>query len=219
MSGQVVAVVLAAGTSSRMEGRNKLLCRIDGVTMIERAVQAAAGSRCAQIVVVTGWQADRVEAALAAGPTGRPLAVVRNPQYATGLAGSLRCAVAALPASADAALVQLADMPWIGAALIDRVIGAFDPREPSIVVPVRDGRRGHPVLWPRRFFPSIAGLTGDVGARELLARHASETRTVQCDTDAIFQDIDTPEQLGEGAAAKTLQTLSPGPTGAGEGRG
>lgn len=196
MKSCVAALVLAAGTSSRMAGPNKLLSDIGGITLIERAVQAALASRCAQIVVVTGWQADEVEAVLGALPTSKPLRVVRNVHYRAGLASSLACAVEQLQdVAVDAALVQLADMPWIAAQHIDRLIEAFDPEEPAIVVPIRDGRRGHPVLWPRSYFSAIWSLTGDVGARELLERYASNMRAVSFDTDAIFEDIDTPHEL------------------------
>jgi molybdenum cofactor cytidylyltransferase len=206
VSSRVAALVLAAGTSSRMSGPNKLLCEIGGMTMIERAVRAALDSRCTQVVVVTGWQADRVEAALAAAPASKPVTVVRNPHYASGLSSSLRSAVAILPGSLDAALVQLADMPWVGAHHIDRLIEAFDAGEPAIVAPFRDGRRGHPVLWPRRHLARLAELTGDAGARELLSRYASEVRAVPFDTDAIFEDVDTPDQLVR------VRTLTPGPS-------
>src|SRR5882757_693398 len=120
VNARVAAVVLAAGTSSRMSGSIKLLCEIDGVPMIERAVRAALASRCAQVVVVTGCQADRIEAAVASDP----VTLVRNPDYAEGLAASLRCGVASLPPDVDAALIQLADMPWVGAQHIDRLIDA-----------------------------------------------------------------------------------------------
>jgi molybdenum cofactor cytidylyltransferase len=192
---RIADLVLAAGTSSRMAGRNKLLCEIGGITMIERAVRAALDSRCAEVVVVTGWQAERVEATLAAVARSKPMTIVRNAHYEAGLAGSLRCAVGQLPDSIDAAVVQLADMPWIASEHIDRLIETFTPEKPSIVVPVRDGRRGHPVLWPRRYFSAICNLTGDVGARELLVQYADEVRAVSFETNAIFADIDTPDEL------------------------
>jgi molybdenum cofactor cytidylyltransferase len=174
-----------------MGGSNKLLCEVDGVPMIERAVRAALESRCAQVMVVTGYQAERIEAAL---PSGR-VSLVRNPDHAAGLAGSLRRGVQSLPPEIDAVLIQLADMPWVCAEHIDRVIVAFDPADPVIVAPVRGDRRGHPVLWPRRFFRDLCQLGGDAGARELLAKYASEVRTVALDTDAIFADVDTPGEL------------------------
>jgi len=200
----IAALILAAGTSRRMQGPNKLLREVGGMPMIERAVWAAVGSRCSQVVVVTGWQADLVQAAVRAEPAFAGVQIVHNPQYSQGLATSIRCAVAVVadrPEAgervnvADAALVQLADMPWVAATHLDRLIEAFDPAAPSIVAPVRNGRRGNPVLWPRRHFAALAALQGDAGARELLLQLVSEVRTVPFDTDAIFQDIDTREQL------------------------
>ena len=195
MSSSIAAIVLAAGASSRMPGRNKLLCEVGGVALIERAVAAAAASRCTQVLVVTGWQAGQVEAAVRAMPPRRAVTFVRNPRYASGLGSSLGCAVAALPATTDGALVQLGDMPWVAADHIDRLIEVFERDGPAIVAPVRNGRRGHPVLWPRSRFAALRDLDGDVGARGLLERFASEVRAVPFDTDAIFEDVDTAEEL------------------------
>jgi len=197
VNSRIAAVVLAAGTSNRMEGRNKLLCEIDGITLIERAVRAALGSRSAQIVVVTGWQSQQIERALDAVRASKPITLLHNPQYATGLSSSLRCAVSTLPDTLDGALVQLADMPWISAAHIDRLIDAFDAHKPTIVALFRDGRRGHPVLWPKAYFPQLCALSGDTGARSLLERLAPQVRAVPAEDDAIFEDIDTQQQLFE----------------------
>ena len=65
------------------------------------------------------------------------------------------------------------------------------------MAPVKDGRRGNPVLWPRGFFAEMQAVEGDVGARELLRRHAEQVESVAFDDDAIFADIDTPAALGE----------------------
>lgn len=202
MSSRIAALVLAAGTSSRMEGRNKLLCEVGGMTMIERAVRAALDSRCTQVVVVTGWQAQQVEAALDPVLESSPVTVVRNPQYASGLSSSLRCAVAALPETLDGALVQLADMPWIASSHIDRLIEAFDPREPAIVAPFQKGRRGNPVLWPKAYLPMLGALGGDIGARWLLERFAAQVHAVPFDDDAVAEDIDTQQQLDEAQRRK-----------------
>jgi molybdenum cofactor cytidylyltransferase len=217
VSRRIAVLLLAAGTSSRMAGPNKLLCEVDGITLIGRAMRAAVESRASEVVLVTGWQAERIEAALAAVPASKPVTVLRNADYRAGLASSLRCAMFQLAAPIEAALVQLADMPWITAAHIDRLIEAFDPEQPAIVLPVRGGRRGHPVLWPRRFFAAICDLSGDVGARELLVRHASEVRAVPFDTDAIFEDIDTPEELA-GARTGPIATAPTLPAGVGASR-
>ncbi len=119
--------------------------------------------------------------------------IAPNPDYATGLASSLRAGVSALPADCGGALVLLGDMPRIEATHIDRLLEAYSPD--AIVVPVRDGAFGNPVLWPARYFGEMLRLDGDAGARRLLAAHAGAVRAVDLGTDGIFADIDTPEAL------------------------
>ena len=83
----------------------------------------ALASQARPVIVVTGHQRERVEAALA----GLPVEFVHNPDFADGLGTSLRAGIAALPAEADGVIVCLGDMPQVDAALIDRLIGALDP--------------------------------------------------------------------------------------------
>jgi molybdenum cofactor cytidylyltransferase len=83
----------------------------------------------------------------------------------------------------------------VRADMIDRLIGAFDPaRGALIVVPTIEGKRGNPVLWSRRFFPELAGLEGDVGARNLIGTYGEAVAEVPADAAALL-DIDTPEAL------------------------
>lgn len=192
---RVAALVLAAGSGSRMGGANKLLQPVQGVPMLRRVVNAALASRCTSVRVVTGFAAAEAEACLA----GLEVAFTHNPDFPSGMASSLRCGLAALDPEADAAVVLLADMPFIDGGHIDRLIDVFDPARPGIVAPEKDGRRGNPILWPRAYFAEMQTVEGDVGARELLHRHAGQVRSVACDDEAIFADIDTPAALGEAA--------------------
>lgn len=188
---RVAALILAAGRSTRMGARNKLLCEVDGVPLVQRAVNAACASRVCQVMAVTGYESERIEAAL----EGRPISFTHNPDYAQGMASSLRRGLRALQADVDAVIVLLADMPGISAVDIDRMIDAFDWAQPAILVPEHDGRRGNPVVWPRRYFAEMAALSGDTGARGLLEQYAEEVRVVPFDTPTIFADVDTPEAL------------------------
>ena len=193
---RVAALVLAAGQSARMGAANKLLAEVVGVPMLLRAVNAALASVASSVTVVTGHQAEDVEALLA----GRPLQVVRNADFASGMASSLRAGLAALPPDAAAVIVLLADMPRIDAGRVDRLIAAFDPARPAIVVPTHAGRRGNPILWPREFFAAMAAVSGDKGARGLLESHAGRVCHVDAGDDAIHLDVDTPDDLaGQGA--------------------
>ena len=188
----VAAVVLAAGQSSRMAPRHKLLVE-DGAgrTMIARVIDAVLASRARPVLVVTGHRAAEVQAALA----GRPVRFVAAAEYAAGLSASLRAGLSAVPADASAALIVLGDMPLVTAATIDRLIETFDPDEGrAIVAPSHDGRLGNPVLWDRRYFPAMMALTGDSGARALLRQHADAVAELASDA-TVLRDFDTPESL------------------------
>jgi molybdenum cofactor cytidylyltransferase len=175
-----------------MGGANKLLETIAGRPLVRVVVEAALASQARPVIVVTGHQRERVEAALA----GLPVTFVHNPSFADGLGTSLRTGVAALPAEVDGVIVCLGDMPQVDAALIDRLVRAFDPDKGAlVVVPTIDGQRGNPVAWSRRFFPDLMAVEGDVGARHLIGRHAEAVTEVALNGKAALTDIDTPEAL------------------------
>ena len=122
--------------------------------------------------------------------------LVHNPDYAQGLSTSLMAGLAALPPQVDGAIVCLGDMPQVSAALIDRLLAAFDPERGSlVVVPTIEGKRGNPVVWSRRFVPDLMALEGDVGARHLIAAYADVVAEVPVDDAAALLDVDTPEAL------------------------
>ncbi len=188
---KIAAIVLAAGLSSRM-GSNKLLAPVRGKPMVCHAVEAALASAVASVVVVTGKDGAEVRRALA--PCS-PL-FAHNPDYSKGLSSSLKCGLKALPQDCDGALILLGDMPDVTAALLDKLIAAFDPGEDrAICVATRHGRRGNPVLWARRFFPEMLALEGDVGARHLIAQYNELVAEVEAADDGPLTDIDTPDAL------------------------
>jgi len=187
---RIAALVLAAGRSTRM-GANKLLADVGGKPMVRHAVEAALASQAEAVVVVTGHEAARVRAALA----GLDVRFAQNDLYADGLSTSVRAGVAAAE-GADGALVCLGDMPGLTARTIDRLIAAFNPAEGrGVIVPVHDGRRGNPVLWGRAFFADLMALSGDVGAKPLLAGAADAVCEVEIGDDGVLTDLDTPDAL------------------------
>jgi molybdenum cofactor cytidylyltransferase len=189
---RVAAVVLAAGRSTRMGGPNKMLAEINGQPLVRIAVEQALGSRAHPVIVVTGHQHERVEAAL----DGLDVRFVHNPDFAAGLSTSVKAGIAAVPDDVDGAIVCLGDMPQVNALLIDKLIAAFDPEKGAlVVVPVIDGKRGNPVVWSRRFFPELATLEGDTGARNLIAGVAEAVTEVPLSGTAALVDVDTPEAL------------------------
>jgi molybdenum cofactor cytidylyltransferase len=189
---RIAGIVLAAGRSTRMGGPNKLLAQIRGKPLVRIAVEQALASRAKPVIVVTGHEREKVEAALA----GLPVRFVHNPDFATGLGSSLKVGVSAVPEDADGVVVCLADMPQVDAALIDRLIAAFDPEKGALAaIPTFDGKRGNPVLWSRRFFPELMAIEGDVGARHLIGRYPEAVVEVPVTSKAAMLDVDTPEAL------------------------
>ncbi len=200
---RVAAIVLAAGQSRRMGTVNKLLAEIDGVTMVARVVDAALASHADPTVVVVGHEAPRVRAAL----DGRPVTFADNRDFADGLSTSLKAGLAALPDAVTAALICLGDMPNLKPHQLDRLIAAYDPVEGrAICVPTHLGKRGNPVLWDRRFFADMAGLSGDVGARHLIGANTELVVEVEMDDDAVLIDIDSPAALTALTNSKAIES-------------
>lgn len=188
--GEIGAVVLAAGRASRFGAGaddSKVLARLDGKPLVRHVAEAALASRARPVVVVIGHAGAGVRAAL----DGLNATIVDNPHAASGMAGSLKAGVAALPADCAGALILLADMPRVRARTLDALIAAYaaGDRRPDAVAPVFAGRRGNPVLLGRAMFGAVAGLEGDVGARALLAE--ADVREIEVDDPGVSIDIDT----------------------------
>ncbi len=194
----VAGIVLAAGRSRRMGKVNKLLAEIEGVPMVVRAVDAVLASGADPVLVVTGYEEEKIRAVLAA----RPVRFVHNPNYAAGMSGSLRAALEAVPDEVAGALICLGDMPHVTAEHTARLVEAFeDGGEPAICVATHDGKRGNPSLWHRDFFAEMRAIEGDAGARHLIGKHPESVVEVEMPDPGVLLDIDTPEALAEAREA------------------
>lgn len=197
----VHAIVLAAGRSSRMGGPNKLLARFDGVPLVRRTAETVRCSTVAGITVVTGHQAEEIGAALA----GLSVETAHNPDYADGLSTSVRVGLSRVPQEAAGILVMLADMPRIGSGDIDRLVSAFVAGGcERIVRATHAGKRGNPVILPRRLFGAVATLEGDTGARAIVESAGEQVVDVELGAAASL-DVDTPEALREAGGVVTAQ--------------
>ncbi len=185
------AVLLAAGRSSRMGDHNKLLARFNGEPLVRRSAQALVQAGLANAVAVLGHQAGEVSAAL----DGVGIATTKNPDYASGIASSLKAGVAALPDTVDGALVLLADMPGITAADIRKLADVFrDHAGAAIVRATALGQRGNPVILPKALFGEVEALQGDTGARHIVENSELEIIDVEIG-EAARIDVDTPDAL------------------------
>ncbi len=192
---RVAAVVLAAGTSQRMGGRNKLLLPFGDQPLVRHVVTTILASRADPVLVVLGHEAEAVRTALA----GLPILFVHNPRYAEGMTTSIQAGVAAAPADVLGYMICLSDLPLVESAEYDRLIDAFQEahaRDPAcIVVPEFEGQRGNPVLFAAHYRTAILAEERLTGCRGLVQRHPEHVVRVSMPTDHILRDMDTAEMF------------------------
>ncbi len=177
-------VILLAAGGSRRFGAGKQLARIQGRSLLRRAAECAVASRPGGCIVVLGARAARLEREL----QGLAVRVVRNPGWKSGMAGSLRAGIAALPATAPAALIFLADQAALGPADL-ALLAAASRREPRAIIAAHAGGvRCPPAVIPRRLFPAVRRLRGAAGARELL--RDPQRRVIEFDMPRAALDVD-----------------------------
>ncbi len=185
--GGVSGVVLAAGRSTRFAGpAPKQLALVEGEPLVRRTARRALASRLDEVIVVVGFAADEVRAALA----GLLVRIVENPDFATGQSSSVRAGLAAVELGAGAAMFLPADQPRLTSETIDRILAAWEESGGPIVVPTFQGRRGAPVVFDRALFPELATIAGDEGGRQLFPRHEGEIVEVALPSAEPLSDLD-----------------------------
>jgi molybdenum cofactor cytidylyltransferase len=194
---KLAGLLLAAGGATRF-GSPKVLATFRGEPLVCRAVHLLAPRCQAGVHVVVGASAAGVRGALANELADESVTLVENPGWASGLSTSLVQGVAALPQGADAALILLCDQPAITADDLDALIAAWQVEPALIAAAGFSDRLGPPVIIPRSFWPQLAALRGDQGARSLLEWHAEHTTVVM---PHAALDVDTPEDLARLEAA------------------
>jgi molybdenum cofactor cytidylyltransferase len=185
----VAGVLLAAGSSTRM-GRNKLLFDLDGESLVHRTARRAAVAGLDPIIVVLGHEADRLTRELA--DLAPPCRIVVNPDYADGVNTSLKTGIAAVPASVDAAVVILADMPLVTSGMIATLVAQYRNGEAPLVISDYDGVNAPPMLYARALFAELQVVSGEGCGREVVRRHRAEAAVAHWPAAALT-DIDVPE--------------------------
>ncbi|MBP9041014.1 MAG: nucleotidyltransferase family protein [Anaerolineaceae bacterium] len=185
---QIAAVILAAGGSSRM-GQPKLLLPWQGEALIRWPVKIALAAGLSPVIVVTGASADEVEEAL----NGLPVEIIHNPDWEKGQSTSLRCGIAALPETSEAAILFLGDQPKLPGDLLEKMIAEFHAHAPSIPIFIASfhGKRGNPVLFDRSVFQDLQRVEGDAGGRTIFNKYP--VQYIPVESEDVLTDIDSPE--------------------------
>jgi len=186
----IAAIILAAGQSRRMGALNKMTVDVHGKSMVRHVADAVAVSKVNNAVVVTGSNPDEIEAVL----KGVDCDFAHNADFEEGLSTSLRTGIQSLGEDVGRAIILLGDMPFVESAMIDNLIAASDENPGKIIIATHEGKRGNPVLWPRRFFEELTHIQGDTGARHIIETHRDLVIEVELG-EAASVDIDTKEVL------------------------
>jgi molybdenum cofactor cytidylyltransferase len=183
------AIILAAGASRRM-GRNKMLLRLDGESLVRRAVTRAVSADLAPIIVVVGHESEKVRPELA----GLPCTFVANPDCTGPTSGSLHRGLEAVPGTVDATVVILADMPLVTAEML-RTVAVAAHEAPAPLAASRYGDVLAPPLFFRRsLFAELLAWHGEGCGKQVVLKHQHETAIVEWPLEALA-DIDTPEDF------------------------
>ena len=189
----ITAIVLAAGSSRRFGDGNKLLAQINGTPMVVHVINALEEGGIDQLVIVTGHQPDRVAAATAR----RGRRITYNERHGKGMGTSIAAGIKALDDDVEGVLIAQGDMPALTSELVAALVRAFtEAGGDRIVHPaLADGRQGNPVIWPRRLFADLRKLSGDKGAKRLIAAEGDAVVRIKTTGSAAEIDIDTAAEL------------------------
>ncbi len=203
----ISAIVLAAGQATRF-GQCKQLMRLGDKTLLEHVLDNVNRSNVDDVVVVLGAHAEEIRQQLKFGRER----VVINPDYSRGMSTSIHSGLRSLPAGADAAMIVLADQPFVTSRTLDQLIHEYQRNRPSVVIPTYNGFRGNPVLVDKSLFPEMMEIHGDIGCRALFGDHPEAIAKVAVDDQGIVTDIDTMEDFDRARAAAGVSPAGPAGT-------
>jgi molybdenum cofactor cytidylyltransferase len=185
MPPSVSILLLAAGASERF-GKPKQLLLFGGCSLLRRTAEMASSSRARSVLVVLGYQMERMRKEL----VGLPVEVIVNRQWKEGMASSIRAGVQKLPPSTEAVLITVCDQPLISVEILNTIMSVYESDGKRLVASEYGGTLGVPALFHSEFYPHLLRLQGDKGAREIIYLHRSRAARVPFPGGAI--DIDKP---------------------------
>jgi molybdenum cofactor cytidylyltransferase len=190
---KIGAIVLAAGSSKRFNGDKRRSMLDTGKSLLETSITNAAPHFTETIVVLRSGDSDYA-AELSSNLNNSTLSFYCAPDSALGMAHSLGNVISTLD-QWDAAVVFLGDMPYLKPETIDKLINAYNSNADltPIIVPVKAGKNGHPVIFDKAYFDAIVALKGDVGAKAVINANSGKVIEVAVDDSGIIKDIDLPE--------------------------
>ncbi len=183
----ITGIILSAGESKRM-GTPKQLLPWGKTIILQQVIENAQASRLDRILLVLGSRADEIAAKITVSAKTN---IVVNQDYKEGMSSSVKCGIKNTPAEAEAFMLLLGDQPFISAQIIDKVLDTYRNSNDGIVIPVYDGKHGHPVIFDAKYKQELLAI-GDRGAKAVTEKHSAEIVEVPVDAPEVLTDIDTP---------------------------
>jgi molybdenum cofactor cytidylyltransferase len=189
---RIACMILAAGMATRF-GSVKQLARIRGKPLLQRSLDAANSSLSDYVMLIVGSNSSEILSKINLGRAQ----VVFNNNFLRGQSTSIKCGITNLPADSAGVIIMVADQPFVKSIHLDKIIRIFKSGKLSEVVALsHDGQPRNPVLIPKRLFPKLVKLRGDVGARSII-RGYSRLRLVEISDEKVFLDVDTRSAVSE----------------------
>ncbi len=183
---KVSAILLGAGESKRF-GVNKLKLSWGKKTILEKCLHTFLRSKVEEVVLVLNEKMKEMEHRL----THRRVKIVYNPEYQKGMGKSIYYGIQAIHPKSEGVFIALGDQPNLKASTINALLRHFRQGEKGIVVPFYSGRKGHPVLFHRKYFQALSKLKGDTGGRSIINKNERDVEMVVTTSKGVIQDIDT----------------------------
>lgn len=184
------AIILAAGTSSRMAGANKLLLPLWSTTSVRLVAENLLKAGVQQVIAVTGYQGKKVQEIL----EGLPLTVAHNQAYEQGLTTSIQAGVSV--ATGSGYMFCLSDMPFVSSEEYKSILAFFEEKkqmDAPICVPVYDGQPGNPVVFSSAYRQQILQNTQMNGCKNIAQANSTHVYHLAMKTPGVITDMDTPE--------------------------
>lgn len=191
----ISAILLAAGSSSRMKEHNKLLLPLQDKTILEHTLESVLKSQAREVIVVTGYQSKAIERVIRKKRYG--IAMVHNRDFQSGMTSSIQTGIKAADPKSEGFMLCLADMPFLLSSHYNQIIEAFEEahlKDPwTIVVPFFDNRRGNPVIFSRAYRQDILHHTNMEGCKSLIDQNTAHIHKIEMKTGIEKLDIDVKE--------------------------
>lgn len=191
----ISAILLAAGSSSRMKGENKLMKKIKGKPLIQHSINNLLGSAVDEIVIILGYENKTVQSII---KKNKKIKIVFNKNYKNGISTSIKVGIKNISSKSNSFFVCLADMPNINQNIYNKLIKAkfkYNKKvgrdlKKDIIIPTFEGKNGNPVLFSKQMKSEMLKIKGDYGAKELIRLNKNKSMSIPVKNSGIILDYD-----------------------------